>query len=66
MTAVTDTLAKPQRRGAIAQSISDSLVVTRRNLIRMLRIPNLVRRVEFHYSCVSAGQRAFTGKGQVA
>ncbi|WP_374214754.1 ABC transporter permease [Streptomyces sp. SKN60] len=42
MTAVTDTLAKPQRRGAIAQSISDSLVVTKRNLIRMTRIPEMV------------------------
>ncbi|WP_370414591.1 ABC transporter permease [Streptomyces fradiae] len=42
MTAVTDTLAKPQQRGAIAQSISDSLVVTKRNLIRMTRIPEMV------------------------
>ncbi|MGW4158660.1 hypothetical protein [Streptomyces sp. NPDC004788] len=66
MTAVTDTLAKPKTRGAIAQSISDSLVITKRNLIRMSRIPNLVRRVEFHCSCISAGQRAFTGKGQGA
>nr|WP_265868225.1 ABC transporter permease [Streptomyces sp. SKN60] len=39
---MTDTLAKPQRRGAIAQSISDSLVVTKRNLIRMTRIPEMV------------------------
>ncbi|MFD7976681.1 hypothetical protein [Streptomyces sp. NPDC059071] len=66
MTALTDTAARPKARGAITQSIADSLIVTKRNLIRMMRIPNLVRRVEFHYSCVSAGQRAFTGKGQVA
>ncbi|MFJ9827552.1 ABC transporter permease [Streptomyces sp. NPDC101160] len=42
MTAVTDTLAKPKTRGAIAQSISDSLVITKRNLIRMSRIPEMV------------------------
>ncbi|MFF6773694.1 ABC transporter permease [Streptomyces sp. NPDC012637] len=42
MTAVPDTLAKPARRGAVAQSISDSLVVTKRNLIRMTRIPEMV------------------------
>ncbi|MFF0433347.1 ABC transporter permease [Streptomyces sp. NPDC004327] len=42
MTSVTDTLATPKTRGAIAQSISDSLVITKRNLIRMTRIPEMV------------------------
>lgn len=44
MTAVTDTerIAAPRPRGGIVQSINDSLVVARRNLIRMLRIPEIV------------------------
>lgn len=42
MTAMTDTLTTPKTRGAIAQSISDSLVMTKRNLIRMSRIPEMV------------------------
>ncbi|MFH8406872.1 ABC transporter permease [Streptomyces sp. NPDC018019] len=32
----------PKRRGAITQSIRDSLTVAKRNLIRMLRIPEMV------------------------
>ncbi|MGW5424445.1 ABC transporter permease [Streptomyces sp. NPDC003943] len=39
---MTDTLTTPKTRGAIAQSISDSLVMTKRNLIRMSRIPEMV------------------------
>ncbi|MCH0541813.1 ABC transporter permease [Streptomyces sp. MUM 203J] len=44
MTAVTDTerIAAPRPRGGIVQSVNDSLVVARRNLIRMLRIPEIV------------------------
>ncbi|MEV5599245.1 ABC transporter permease [Streptomyces sp. NPDC052496] len=32
----------PKRRGAVSQSVRDSLVVAKRNLIRMLRIPEMV------------------------
>ncbi|MFJ5828517.1 ABC transporter permease [Streptomyces sp. NPDC093089] len=42
MTSLTDTAAAPKPRGGIAQSINDSLVVTKRNLIRMTRIPEMV------------------------
>ncbi|MEU5218772.1 ABC transporter permease [Streptomyces sp. NPDC020807] len=43
MTTLTDTVkAPPKPRGGIAQSISDSLVLTQRNLIRMSRIPEMV------------------------
>ncbi|MEU7007943.1 ABC transporter permease [Streptomyces sp. NPDC046332] len=42
MTAVNDVVAAPRPRGGIAQSIGDSLVVARRNLIRMSRIPEMV------------------------
>ncbi|MFB6837325.1 ABC transporter permease [Streptomyces sp. NPDC056361] len=43
MTSLTDTpSAAPKPRGGIAQSINDSLVVTKRNLIRMTRIPEMV------------------------
>ncbi|MFF9017860.1 ABC transporter permease [Streptomyces sp. NPDC014870] len=42
MTAVTDAVAAPKPRGGIAQSIGDSLVVAKRNLIRMSRIPEMI------------------------
>ncbi|MFF9912022.1 ABC transporter permease [Streptomyces sp. NPDC013457] len=42
MTAVNEAVAAPKARGGIAQSIGDSLVVARRNLIRMSRIPEMV------------------------
>ncbi|MFF8288138.1 ABC transporter permease [Streptomyces sp. NPDC016309] len=45
MSAVSDTtprLAAPRPRGGIAQSVADSLVVARRNLIRMSRIPEMI------------------------
>ncbi|MFD7323887.1 ABC transporter permease [Streptomyces sp. NPDC059875] len=42
MTAVTDAVAPPKPRGGITQSISDSLVVAKRNLIRMTRIPEMI------------------------
>ncbi|MFH9421362.1 ABC transporter permease [Streptomyces sp. NPDC017529] len=32
----------PKRRGAVSQSVRDSLVVAKRNLIRMLRIPEMI------------------------
>ncbi|MEU9362866.1 ABC transporter permease [Streptomyces sp. NPDC051784] len=44
MSAVTDTPNVPQfkTRGALSQSMADSLVVARRNLIRMSRIPEMI------------------------
>ncbi|MFI8289008.1 ABC transporter permease [Streptomyces sp. ms191] len=42
MTTLTDTAAAPRQRGALTQSVSDSLVVAKRNLIRMTRIPEMV------------------------
>ncbi|MFD5042093.1 ABC transporter permease [Streptomyces sp. NPDC006978] len=44
MTAVTDTSNVPQlkTRGAFSRSVADSLVVARRNLIRMSRIPEML------------------------
>ncbi|MFE6038203.1 ABC transporter permease [Streptomyces sp. NPDC056452] len=44
MTAITDTpeLAPVNPRSGISQSVADSLVVARRNLIRMARIPEMV------------------------
>ncbi|MFF2652048.1 ABC transporter permease [Streptomyces sp. NPDC058045] len=44
MTAVTDTVPGPAPRGAggFGRSVRDSLVVARRNLIRMTRIPEVV------------------------
>ncbi|WP_431358470.1 hypothetical protein [Streptomyces atroolivaceus] len=52
MSAVTDTpnLAPLKSRGAISRSVADSLVVARRNLIRMARIPNLVRQGGFQFN----------------
>jgi ABC transporter DrrB family efflux protein len=38
----TPRLAAPKPRGGIAQSVADSLVVARRNLIRMSRIPEMI------------------------
>ncbi|MFG3252488.1 hypothetical protein [Streptomyces sp. NPDC048172] len=35
--------AAPKGRGGVMQSVRDSLVVARRNLIRMTRIPDRVR-----------------------
>ncbi|WP_053696032.1 ABC transporter permease [Streptomyces sp. NRRL F-5755] len=45
MTTVTPAAPRvgvPKRRGAISQSVRDSLTVAQRNLIRMLRIPEMV------------------------
>ncbi|MEU4061418.1 ABC transporter permease [Streptomyces wedmorensis] len=43
MTTLTDNVpGAPRPRGGVAQSINDSLVVTKRNLIRMSRIPEMV------------------------
>ncbi|TPQ19350.1 ABC transporter permease [Streptomyces sporangiiformans] len=42
MSAVTDTVRAVQPGGAIGQSVRDSLVVAKRNLIRMSRIPEMV------------------------
>ncbi|WP_455352811.1 ABC transporter permease [Streptomyces sp. SYSU K217416] len=44
MTAVQDAVkvAAPRPRGGVVQSVSDSLVVAQRNLIRMTRIPEMI------------------------
>lgn len=42
MTTLTDTANRPRPRGGLVQSINDSLVVTKRNLIRMARIPEMI------------------------
>ncbi|GGT52982.1 ABC transporter permease [Streptomyces purpureus] len=42
MTAVTDAVTTTGPRGGISQSVTDSLVVAKRNLIRMSRIPEMV------------------------
>ncbi|MFD4156203.1 ABC transporter permease [Streptomyces hydrogenans] len=43
MTSLTDRAPRvPAARGGIAQSFADSLVVTKRNLIRMSRIPEMI------------------------
>lgn len=44
MTAVVETpqTMAPQPRGGVVQSINDSLVVAKRNLIRMMRIPEMI------------------------
>ncbi|WP_418958782.1 ABC transporter permease [Streptomyces tritici] len=45
MTALGDTVPQrtaPQARGGLGQSVSDSLVVAKRNLIRMTRIPEMI------------------------
>ncbi|MFI5981569.1 ABC transporter permease [Streptomyces sp. NPDC051555] len=42
MTSRTPELAAPRPRGGIAQSVNDSLVIAKRNLIRMSRIPEMI------------------------
>ncbi|MGI5481003.1 ABC transporter permease [Streptomyces lavendofoliae] len=42
MPGTTPRLAAPKPRGGISQSVADSLVIARRNLIRMSRIPEMV------------------------
>ncbi|MFI6472327.1 ABC transporter permease [Streptomyces sp. NPDC050516] len=42
MSAITDVVPAPRARGGIGGSIRDSLVVAKRNLIRMTRIPEIV------------------------
>jgi ABC transporter DrrB family efflux protein len=42
MTETTANPAAPRPRGGISQSVSDSLVIAKRNLIRMTRIPEMV------------------------
>ncbi|MFE4993161.1 ABC transporter permease [Streptomyces mirabilis] len=42
MSAVTDAAPATARQGAIVQSVRDSLVIARRNLIRMTRIPEMI------------------------
>ncbi|MGY0018309.1 ABC transporter permease [Streptomyces sp. cg35] len=42
MSAVTDTARTPRAAGGIGRSVRDSLVVAKRNLIRMTRIPEMI------------------------
>ncbi|WP_420035318.1 ABC transporter permease [Streptomyces sp. cg28] len=42
MSAVTETVRTPRAAGGIGQSVRDSLVVAKRNLIRMTRIPEMI------------------------
>ncbi|MFD7052975.1 ABC transporter permease [Streptomyces mirabilis] len=42
MSAVTDAVPATAPQGAVAQSVRDSLVIARRNVIRMTRIPEMV------------------------
>ncbi|MEU4655265.1 integral membrane transport protein [Streptomyces sp. NPDC023723] len=64
MSARTHTVRIEPPRSRAVQSVKDSLVVARRNLIRMTRIPNLVRSVgsRFH-SSGSLDRRPSAGKG---
>ncbi|KJK43943.1 MULTISPECIES: ABC transporter permease [unclassified Streptomyces] len=42
LTTPTPDLAAPRPRGGLAQGVSDSLVIAKRNLIRMSRIPEMI------------------------
>ncbi|MFF9977611.1 ABC transporter permease [Streptomyces erythrochromogenes] len=42
LTSPTGNLAAPRPRGGLAQGVSDSLVIAKRNLIRMSRIPEMI------------------------
>ncbi|MFE5669723.1 hypothetical protein ACFQ7W_38095 [Streptomyces niveus] len=69
MSAVTEASPKalaPQPRGGVVQSVRDSLVVAKRNLIRMMRIPNLVRPLGSHSNSPRADRRLSAGKGCAA
>ncbi|WP_432058803.1 integral membrane transport protein [Streptomyces sp. bgisy022] len=68
MSAVTDAVRTSTAPGnPIGQSVRDSLIVAKRNLIRMARIPNLVRSVGFRFNsrCIP-GQGLSAGEGSVA
>ena len=54
MSAVTDAVRVTAPGNPIGQSIRDSLVVAKRNLIRMARIPDLVRPtgLRFNSRCI--------------
>ncbi|MCX5177308.1 hypothetical protein [Streptomyces virginiae] len=59
-------LAAPRPRGGVVQSVNDSLVIAKRNVIRLSRIPNPLRPVGFQFnSLCTQGQRVNVGKGQV-
>ncbi|WP_399199690.1 hypothetical protein [Streptomyces sp. WAC 06725] len=65
MTTVTPAAPRvgvPKRRGAISQSVRDSLTVAKRNLIRMLRIPNRVRPSQLAFT--SGTERGNAGEEQ--
>lgn len=67
MSAVSDAVRVTAPGNPIGQSVRDSLVVAKRNLIRMGRIPNLVRSVGFHFNWASVpGQRLIVEEGSVA
>lgn len=59
---VTKPAAGPTPAGGIGQSVRDSLVVAKRNLIRMSRIPDRVRSSQL--GSTSGIRRADAGKEQ--
>ncbi|UQA93385.1 hypothetical protein [Streptomyces halobius] len=66
MTTVTEAADAPRRtpqaRGGISRSVRDSLVVAKRNLIRMLRIPNRARPSQLGFN--SGARRSAAWKEQ--
>lgn len=64
MSATTEAVrtVAPRPRGGVVQSINDSLVVAKRNLIRMTRIPDRVRSSQL--GSTSGIRRADAGKEQ--
>jgi ABC-2 type transport system permease protein len=65
MSALTDTVRVAPATNPISQSFRDSMVVAKRNLIRMSRIPNPVHGASIQFSSPPAhGQRLSGGKGQ--
>ncbi len=65
MSALTDAVRVAPAANPVSQSIRDSVVVAKRNLIRMSRIPNPVHGASMRFSSLRAhGQRLSGGKGQ--
>ncbi|WP_079056207.1 integral membrane transport protein [Streptomyces caeruleatus] len=65
MSAVTDAVRVAPAANPFSQSVRDSMVVAKRNLIRMSRIPNPVHGASIRFSSPRAhGQRVSGGKGQ--
>ncbi len=65
MSALTDAVRVAPSTNPISQSLRGSMVVAKRNLIRMSRIPNPVRGASIQFSSPRAhGWRVSGGKGQ--